>query len=497
MSEASGFERRHRPRRLEDVRPPVPPEEREVVFRSPEARQRHARRIAALGSLALILLAGVGCLIVFDLVSDSGVAAGTYVLFAAAAILLWAASLPVVDRISRIVALAPRRGRGWMVRAIRRGLDQDEFELHYQPQIDLETGVPIGVEALLRWRRGGELVAPGEFLPDAERGGIMGTLTARVLELSVAQAGRWARAGRSLRVSINLSAANLRDFSVVDRLDSLLADNGIPPGMIVLEVTETAVLEEPEQTRAVLDALAELGVSISVDDFGVGYSSLLWLRLFPVSEVKIDQTFVASMDSEGDAFVSGVIRLGHDLGLSVVAEGVEEAATLQRLQELRCDVAQGFLFSEALGSAGVERWLDDESNRWAPKRKEISLASHSGSLAEARELIGETAAELGYDEAAIWELKLAATEALMNAIEHGTPSQDGMVHLRLAQEHGNMLLEVWGGGEAAADPMANGSNRGRGISIMTALMDEVELKRNAEDSRIRLAKRRANGGPPQ
>ena len=265
---------------------------------------------------------------------------------------------------------------------------------------------------------------------------------------------------------------------------------------MLLEVTETAVLEEPEQTRAVLDALAELGVSISVDDFGVGYSSLLWLRLFPVAEVKIDQTFVASMDSEGDAFVSGVIRLGHDLGLTVVAEGVEEATTLQRLQELRCDLAQGYLFAKPLDPQAVERWLDDPSNRWAPKRKEISLASNSASLAEARDVIAETAAEFGYDDAAIWELKLAATEALMNAIEHGTPSEDGMVHLRLAQEHGDMLLEVWGGGEAPVDPMANGSNRGRGISIMTALMDEVELKRNAEDSRIRLAKRSANGDTP-
>ncbi len=167
MDEERGFERRHRPRRLEDVRPPVPPEEREIAFRTPEERQRRARRIAAVASLALILLAGVGCLILFDLTTGLGVASGTYLLFAVAAILLWAMLLPVVDRISRIVALAPRRGRGWLVRAIGRGLDEDEFELHYQPQIDLETGLPIGVEALLRWRRGGELVMPSEPLAAA------------------------------------------------------------------------------------------------------------------------------------------------------------------------------------------------------------------------------------------------------------------------------------------------------------------------------------------
>ena len=246
-----------------------------------------------------------------------------------------------------------------------------------------------------------------------------------------------------------------------------------------------------------LDALAEVGVSISVDDFGAGYSSLLWLRLFPVDEVKIDRTFVAAMGSEGEAFVAGVIRLGHDLGLSVVAEGVEEGATLQRLQELRCDLAQGYLFSAALDPSVVERWLDDESNRWPPNRKEISLAADEYSLDHARTLIGETAAELGYDDSAIWEMKVAATEALVNAIEHGMPSEDGMVHLRLAQEHGDMLLEVWGGGRGGRAPAGvgrapggDGANGGRGIAIMTALMDEVELKRNPEASRIRLAKRR-------
>ena len=132
--------------------------------------------------------------------------------------------------------------------------------------------------------------------------------------------------------------------------------------MLTLEVTETAVLHEPELARAVLDALSSLGVSISIDDFGTGYSSLLWLRLFPVDQVKIDRTFVADTDGDGEAFVAGVIRLGQSLGLDVVAEGVEDERVLQRLQELGCDLAQGWLFAPALPAREVEAWIDDESN---------------------------------------------------------------------------------------------------------------------------------------
>ena len=466
-----------------------------MTTRHHDRRFRQARTRVALWSLALILIAAAACVLLLRLAQTIGLGiddAATYLLLSTAVFVLWIGCLPVVDRLARAVALAPRRPRRRMIRAIRRGLDRDEFEVHYQPLIDLESGRPVGVEALVRWRRQGEPVLPGRFLPDAESSQIIGPLTDRVLDLALAQAGDWHRAGHTLQLSVNLSAASLHDFSVVERIEALLEEHSVPAETLTVEVTETAVLHEPELARAVLDALSSLGVSISIDDFGTGYSSLLWLRLFPVDQVKIDRTFVADMTGDGEAFVAGVIRLGHCLDLSVVAEGVEDEQSLERLQELGCDLAQGWLFAPAIAGREIEPWIADEPNVWAPKRKEITLSSEDPSLDAARRLIEETATELGYDDAAIWEMKLAATEALMNAIEHGTPSEDGMVHLRLAREHGDMLLEVWGGGTGDPSPSDRGSSRGRGIAIMTALMDEIELKRDPESSRIRLAKRRGS-----
>ena len=480
-----------------DVRPFEPSPERLAGTPAHEDRLRKARRQVALASLVLIVVAGAAFLLLGRLADTIGLdaaEAAIYPLFAAGVLLLWLACLPAIDRLACALALAPRRARRRVIRAIRRGLDRGEFELHFQPQIDLETGQPIAVEALLRWRRQSELLLPGRFLSDAESNEIIGPVTNRVLDLALAQAGEWQRSGRKLQLSVNLSAASLRSFAIVERVEALLEQHAVAAEMLTLEVTETAVLHEPEVARAVLDALSSLGVSISIDDFGTGYSSLLWLRLFPVDQVKIDRTFIADTDGEGEAFVAGVIRLGQSLGLDVVAEGVEDEHVLRRLQELGCDLAQGWHFARALPAGAVEAWIDDESNVWKPMRKELALSGTDPGLDDARRLIEEAASELGYDDAAIWDMKLAATEALMNAIEHGKPSEDGMVHLRLAQEHGDLLLEVWGGGIEESGQLPQASNRGRGIAIMTGLMDEIELKRNPQGSRIRLAKRRNSAG---
>ncbi len=163
---------------------------------------------------------------------------------------------------------------------------------------------------------------------------------------------------------------------------------------------------------------------------------------------------------------------------------------MRRLQELGCDTAQGWHFADALPVAELEDWLDDEANVWEPEREEMQVTSENPRLREARDLIEKTASGLGYDADAIWDMKLAATEALVNAIEHGVPGEDGVVHLRLTRKRGDLVVEVWGGGAEDSTQIRHGDdNRGRGIAIMTALMDEVELKRNPEASRILLAKR--------
>lgn len=267
--------------------------------------------------------------------------------------------------------------------------------------------------------------------------------------------------------------------------------------MLTVEVTETAVLDDPEQTRAVLDAIAERGIAISVDDFGTGYSSLLWLRLFPVTEVKIDRTFVAELRADGEAYVSGVIRLGHDLGLSVVAEGIEDEPTLQALQALGCDAGQGFLFSRAVPASELEHWFDEHyDQRWAPPRREIHLDADFQSLDAARHMIEEAATRLGYDDEAVWDMRVAATEAVANAIEYGSPAADGRLHVRLSQVDGELQLEISGGGGASGPALGSAqTQRGRGFAIMTALMDEVSVRRDADDTLIRLAKKRNPARP--
>jgi EAL domain-containing protein (putative c-di-GMP-specific phosphodiesterase class I)/anti-sigma regulatory factor (Ser/Thr protein kinase) len=404
--------------------------------------------------------------------------------------------LPMRKTTESTWGIAPGARARAAVRGIRRGIQRDELELHYQPQIDLQTGTAYGVEALLRWRRNGELVPPGDFLPAVESSDLMGPLTHRVLDMALLQASVWHRSGREIGVAVNLSAANLRDFKVVAQVRQLLAEHGVPASLLTLEVTETSVLDEPEQARAVLDALHDLGVSISIDDFGAGYSSLLWLRIFPATEVKIDRSFVSQLHDEGKAFVGGVIRLARDLDIRVVAEGVEDDSILDGLQALECEAAQGFLFAKPMPPEEVEAWLDSQGScgRWARRETVLSFEPDIAELEAVRTLVETRAEQAGMGKADVWDMRVAATEALSNAIEHAPLAPDGLIHLRITQEQGELLLEITGGGNpngthATADP-----NRGRGIGIMTSLMDEVEMKHEDGAGVTRLAKKLQ--GPP-
>ncbi len=404
-------------------------------------------------------------------------------------LLVWAALRPFFNPEARARAAGLYQARRRTVRAINKGIARGEFELHYQPQIDAQSGEPVGVEALLRWQRDGELVMPGEYLPDAEASGAIVPLTNHLLGLAVAQAKEWHSRGGALRVAVNLSSASLASLDVVDRLRVLIVEHDLPPGILTAEVTETAILEEPEQARAVLDGITALGVEVSIDDFGTGYSSLLWLRLFPVREVKVDRTFVASMEEDGEAFVAGVIRIGHDLGLRVVAEGVEDELTLRRLQELDCDVGQGNLFAKAMPPAEIPAWLDEfDGPRWARRREVLSVGEGASELDDARALIERTAAGLGYDDAEVWDLKLAATEALTNALDHGEPTTDGLVHMRVGTSSGEITLEVWGGSKSRNGRKV-GNHGGRGIAVISALVDDIELSRRQNSTVLRLSKR--------
>ncbi len=247
-----------------------------------------------------------------------------------------------------------------MVAALRSALDNEELILHYQPKVAVGGGELCGVEALVRWpdpERG--LVPPADFIPLAESTGLIKPLTIYVLKQALAQVGEWLDKGLEVPVAVNLAARSLLDAGFPGQVAALLKDAGVPPELLELEVTETMMLEDPTRSMEVLTRLDAMGIALSIDDFGTGYSSLAQLKRLPVRTLKIDRGFVAAMCSDDrDAFiVRSSIQLGHNLGLTVVAEGVEDSSTLAALGTLGCDSAQGYLIKRPCAADELTAWL--------------------------------------------------------------------------------------------------------------------------------------------
>ncbi len=243
---------------------------------------------------------------------------------------------------------------------LRRALDAGEgLELVYQPTIHLADHRPAGVECLLRWDHP-ELgaIAPEEVVELAEHAGLIGRLTRWVLEAALSDCDRCLAEGVELRLAVNLSPRDLQDSAFPEAVGEALARHRLPPGRLVLEVTESAVMSDPGHARETMERLHHLGVHLSVDDFGTGFSSLAYLKLLPVDALKIDRSFVLDMlqDENDAAIVRSTIDLGHNLGLQVIAEGVEDSATLARLERLGCDCAQGFYIGEPMTRAALATW---------------------------------------------------------------------------------------------------------------------------------------------
>jgi diguanylate cyclase (GGDEF)-like protein len=243
---------------------------------------------------------------------------------------------------------------------LARALEDGSLSVHYQPQSDPATGQVQGVEALLRWNHvvWGP-VPPDEFVPLAEHTGLIRQLTRYVLETAVKQCVAWRDAGTPVVMSVNISARNLMEPELADWVARLLLQAGMPAALLKLEITESAIVAESERAVQALDRLVELGLAISVDDFGTGYSSLARLRTLPVSEVKIDRSFVGGLGSRpGDlAIVRAVITLARELELTVVAEGVEDQHSMDVLAELRCDLVQGYYLARPMPAEDATRWL--------------------------------------------------------------------------------------------------------------------------------------------
>jgi diguanylate cyclase (GGDEF)-like protein len=230
---------------------------------------------------------------------------------------------------------------------------EDELELHYQPKIDLRTGRTVGLEALMRWRhptRG--MLPPDLFVPLAEQSGLIHDLTRYALRTCVAQLERWQAMGEPVPVAVNLSAHDVTSHAVVEVIEALLAAHDVPSALLEVEITETALVSDPSRVVPVLQRLADLGVHVSIDDFGIGNTSISQLRDLPVHGLKIDRLFVADMSGTGregsEVIVKAMVDLAHSFGLQVVAEGVEDSATAEALRRLTVDQAQGYLYSPAV-----------------------------------------------------------------------------------------------------------------------------------------------------
>jgi len=251
---------------------------------------------------------------------------------------------------------------------LRRAIEHDELVLHYQPKVLPGTGRVVGVEALVRWLHPTHgLVRPDAFIPMAESIGLIKQLTWQVLEKALRQHSCWRAAGLTLDIAVNLSPSSLRDPRFVETVIALLLRYNVQPARLRLELTESAIMSDHVQAVAVLRRLTTHGVHISIDDFGSGYSSLLYLKQLPVDELKIDKTFVQQMSTtEADTtIVAATVDLAHNLGLHVVAEGVEDCATLDLLTTVGCDIVQGYYIAPPLHIDALNAWLSTKRGRHA------------------------------------------------------------------------------------------------------------------------------------
>ena len=247
-----------------------------------------------------------------------------------------------------------------LIRDLRHAARNGELSLHYQPKLDIRNGRVTQAEALLRWQHPQfGSVSPAEFILLAERTGSIQILTNWVIEDALRQLAEWAQRGLVLQVSVNISADDLLGNDLADRVSALLKRYRVPAEQLIFEITESAIMREPEQSLKVLNRLREFGISLSVDDFGTGYSSLAHLKRLPVQELKIDQSFVRDLDetSEDAVIVRSTIEMSHNLGLKVVAEGVEYEHSLRLLERWHCDTAQGYLISRPLNAIAFEAWI--------------------------------------------------------------------------------------------------------------------------------------------
>ncbi|HAI30182.1 MAG TPA: GGDEF domain-containing protein, partial [Thalassospira sp.] len=244
---------------------------------------------------------------------------------------------------------------------LREALVKDQFELHYQPKVDLRTNRVCGLEALIRWKQPGRgYISPMQFIPVAEETGLIGKIGEWVFREVCRQIAEWdAQSVPATPIAINLSPRQLIEGRITETISRILAEANTPAARIVLEVTETAMMQEIKKSATILEELRHLGLKIAVDDFGTGYSSLAYLKRLPINTIKIDRSFVrdVTIDADDAAITRTIIAMGHNLGLKVVAEGVETHEQMHFLRECDCDEVQGFLIATPLPAGDVVDYI--------------------------------------------------------------------------------------------------------------------------------------------
>jgi EAL domain-containing protein (putative c-di-GMP-specific phosphodiesterase class I) len=245
--------------------------------------------------------------------------------------------------------------------ALHKAIERDELVLHYQPKIDVRAGRMVGAEALMRWNRGGRLVPPGDFIPLAEESGLIVPLSEWALREAARQAKAWKNSfGFADSIAVNLPSKLFTRSDLTEKIHEYVTSVELPHRQVMLEITETSLMEDRDDVIPALHALNGLGVEIAIDDFGTGYSSLAYLTTLPISELKIDRSFVSELGRthQSSAVVTAIIALARSLGLRVVAEGVETLRQMEELHRLGCGLMQGFLFSRPIMPDELERWVE-------------------------------------------------------------------------------------------------------------------------------------------
>jgi len=260
--------------------------------------------------------------------------------------------------------------------ALHKALERKELVLYYQPKIDVRTSRMVGAEALMRWQRDGQLVPPGDFIPLAEATGLINEMSLWAIEEAAMQAREWQKKfGFDASIAVNLPSRLFEQSDLVEKIESILNRLSVEPRFIELEITETGLMKDLQGVVPSLHRLNQLGTEISIDDFGTGYSSLSYLTTLPISELKIDRSFVRDLGDtpQSGAVVSAIIALARALGLRVIAEGVENVTQMEVLYDLGCHICQGFLFARPMPAAQVEQWLiDTQSGLTLPRIRDLS-----------------------------------------------------------------------------------------------------------------------------